>query len=1014
MVEDFEYNLSPLEHMGPVCGLKVLNNELLLAGEGPSLTIYNYITGEKIFSRIIFPRNKIHGIEFVNSDNDILISAWGSRSLSVFTLSQFKDLNSQLPQFGVGDWILHTLFSSNEKIHILTAHNIVHNVNIKNGKLQLESSKNCNWKSILYSGSLHLNLETKKITVLAGTVMNGIIIWDLESSKLLHNLTQHEGSIFYVVSSPDGKYLISCSDDRSIKVWETKSGKLVANGWGHGSRIWGLSIYNVNENGFSIFSAGEDLTSRVWTFKNDEEILIQERIVLAHTGRHVWSCTVNDNLKLGFTGGADGKVFVTDLGQSQRKNYRREKWELENISNQLGVVFVKSEFIKEYVDFGYGLFAVTSTGRFLVLKNYTTWELLWEDQTFERFCITKVFDKFPIVVLGNKLGNVYFIKFDEQCNVIDKVTLKLNDIKRLGNILISEYNDELSVFFESPNPQDPILYYSLDNKSLKVLSTKNLFKDDDKIVLNQVTYDPKRKYFIFACRFATIVLYQPETSEKPIKTFKHIIKGDTMSAIKIIPDEKCTFYLTNKDSSYYIVQLDENLNAEFLQNSKVQRGFLEGIIRLPNGDILFYGFKSDSFFVWNETKQYEVMREICGGPHRRWNFKYWLQNGEIRYRFVYTRASEVQMVQQGLPCAVEILATGLQGREIRDICIVNSVENENEKIVITGAEDTTLKISTLTKDGKIKVDWSYREHIAGIQSIHAVSDKYVLSSSGREELFVWKLHQCDEKKCMNLLSKLPPCYENPDLRVMNFDTIEVIQNDDPVGFILLSVYSNSDVKLWYFDYTSKKFKRLIDDNYKNCCIFQAKLLKLESSIYIMLGSTNGNATVYDISSKLEENFKFKNDVVSLSNNNFFVSKLENVLVDQQLHQSSIKALDLVKISSNKFLLITGGDDNALIASEIIKSGSLVNIEIKAFVASAASSTITSVNFIDEETVMVNAVDQNIKLWKFTAPSSEIDAKLNLLQEKYTTVADTGCAEIAKFNDETLAVVGGAGLSVWSL
>ena len=69
--------------------------------------------------------------------------------------------------------------------------------------------------------------------------MSGVIIWNLSSRSIKHTLTEHEGLYFGVQIDPTGSYITSCSDDRSIKLYNFEDGKLLATGWGM-DHVFGL------------------------------------------------------------------------------------------------------------------------------------------------------------------------------------------------------------------------------------------------------------------------------------------------------------------------------------------------------------------------------------------------------------------------------------------------------------------------------------------------------------------------------------------------------------------------------------------------------------------------------------------------------------------------------------------------------------------------------------------------------------------------------------------------------
>lgn len=56
----------------------------------------------------------------------------------------------------------------------------------------------------------------------AGDTYNAIGIWDVESGTCISTLKGHRAAVVSVAFSPDGQYIASGSDDRTIKIWDTK------------------------------------------------------------------------------------------------------------------------------------------------------------------------------------------------------------------------------------------------------------------------------------------------------------------------------------------------------------------------------------------------------------------------------------------------------------------------------------------------------------------------------------------------------------------------------------------------------------------------------------------------------------------------------------------------------------------------------------------------------------------------------------------------------------------------
>ena len=209
------------------------------------------------------------------------------------------------------------------------------------------------------------------LLVASGTAFGEVIIWSAQCnqesrqaglptfrSSVLYRFVGHEGSIFGVRFSESKKlaegneaprYVASCSDDRTIRVWDLRSipykdeskclddensldialcertsSEYVAKVMGHGSRIWGIRFLRSEQaKGDYVLSYGEDSTTQLWRLdleSQDDEQLTSRLVSVScndvHTGRNVWAVEVVNN---GFgqyavwSGGADGRIVKYDI-----------------------------------------------------------------------------------------------------------------------------------------------------------------------------------------------------------------------------------------------------------------------------------------------------------------------------------------------------------------------------------------------------------------------------------------------------------------------------------------------------------------------------------------------------------------------------------------------------------------------------------------------------------------------------------------------------------------------------
>ena len=154
-----------------------------------------------------------------------------------------------------------------------------------------------------------LSKDSKRIV--SGSEDSTIRIWDSKSGRLVGPpLKGHEGWVQSVAYSPDNQRVVSGSSDKTVRVWDVARGETVMVLRGH---LKGVDSVAYSNDGRYIASASSDDTNRIWnaqtgrcihtlqvgrsgysqasiTFSPDDKFIVSNSSI----GFRIWNVTIPD------------------------------------------------------------------------------------------------------------------------------------------------------------------------------------------------------------------------------------------------------------------------------------------------------------------------------------------------------------------------------------------------------------------------------------------------------------------------------------------------------------------------------------------------------------------------------------------------------------------------------------------------------------------------------------------------------------------------------------------------
>ncbi|MGJ5676538.1 MAG: NB-ARC domain-containing protein [Nostochopsis sp.] len=117
--------------------------------------------------------------------------------------------------------------------------------------------------------------SSRKSLIAMGDTKSKIRLRHPDTHQFL-TLEGHTNWVRSIVFNPDGEILASASDDKTLMLWNTRTGQRLKTLKGHKERVWSVAF---SPNGNTLASASEDRTVRLWNIHTGECTNILERHV---------------------------------------------------------------------------------------------------------------------------------------------------------------------------------------------------------------------------------------------------------------------------------------------------------------------------------------------------------------------------------------------------------------------------------------------------------------------------------------------------------------------------------------------------------------------------------------------------------------------------------------------------------------------------------------------------------------------------------------------------------------
>jgi len=152
--------------------------------------------------------------------------------------------------------------------------------------------------------AVHFTHDGQRLVTASGVAgLGGVAaIWNVADGSLIQRFEGHRDILYDAELAPDGKWLATCSYDKTIKLWDAVSGKPLRTLEGHTGAVYDVAF---SPDSRFLASASADDTCKVWRVADG-----QRMDTLPQPLKAEYTCTFSPDGRTIVAGGADNNIRV--------------------------------------------------------------------------------------------------------------------------------------------------------------------------------------------------------------------------------------------------------------------------------------------------------------------------------------------------------------------------------------------------------------------------------------------------------------------------------------------------------------------------------------------------------------------------------------------------------------------------------------------------------------------------------------------------------------------------------